>query len=345
MNEFSRDNHFVPMMSLKRWAFDNETVWLYRLLVSHSNVPEWKRQSIRGIAYQQNLYTRLVAGDETDEFERWLNTEFETPAEEALRKATSNQYLSPKDWGSLIRFAASQDVRTPAGYIEYKKRCGVYMPKLLKDVLEGAKDKLEDARRQGRTPQIAAGDSIEEIPLAVTTVPSDESGKASVMARIIVGRQSWLSSIRYLLKKTAEVLLTHRWMILAPPQSMDWFTSDNPFIRLNYYRPGVYDFRGGWGNKGTELILPLSPRHLLYTKVGDRLHIPRELPENTATLFRQIIAEHAHRHIIAASPDVAVSTFRPRIVDAKAFEQEKASWNQWHKRQTEAENNLRTDNG
>lgn len=94
---FHRDNHYVPQGYLKRWTFSQECLYVYRLLVSHPNVRVWKKTSVKGVAYHSHLYTRLVGGQETDDFERWLEREFETPAEEPLRKATSNAPLTPND--------------------------------------------------------------------------------------------------------------------------------------------------------------------------------------------------------------------------------------------------------
>jgi Protein of unknown function (DUF4238) len=79
--DFHRDNHYVPQGYLKQWASPQKRLWVYRILVSHPRVPVWKETSVRGVAYHQHLYTRLAAGRETDDFERWLDREFETPAE------------------------------------------------------------------------------------------------------------------------------------------------------------------------------------------------------------------------------------------------------------------------
>ena len=38
----------------------------------HPAVPEWERRSVRAVAYQRDLYTSLMSGDEADEFERWI---------------------------------------------------------------------------------------------------------------------------------------------------------------------------------------------------------------------------------------------------------------------------------
>jgi len=115
---FHRKNHYVSCGYLKRWALSEKGLWVYRTLVSHPKVPIWKQTSVRGVAYHSHLYTRLVGGAESDDFERWLDSEFETPAQEVLAKATSDSRLTSNDWIRLIRFVAAQDVRTPARFLE-----------------------------------------------------------------------------------------------------------------------------------------------------------------------------------------------------------------------------------
>jgi Protein of unknown function (DUF4238) len=92
---FQRDNHYVARLYLKRFAVSPGAVWTYRILVAHSRVPVWKEKAIKGVAYQRHLYTRMALGVESDEIQKWLNAEFETPAEDALRKATADMRLSP----------------------------------------------------------------------------------------------------------------------------------------------------------------------------------------------------------------------------------------------------------
>jgi hypothetical protein len=65
------------------------------------------------VACHRHLYTRLVAGEETDEFEQWLDQEIETPAAEVIEKAISDTQLTPDDWKRLVQFLAAQQVRTP----------------------------------------------------------------------------------------------------------------------------------------------------------------------------------------------------------------------------------------
>jgi hypothetical protein len=60
------------------------------------------------------------------------------------------------------------------------------------------------------------------------------------------------------------------------------------YIPLNYYARGRYDFKGGWGNKGTEILLPLSPHHLLYTRVGHRVARNAMLNRQSPNIFKDL---------------------------------------------------------
>ena len=64
----------------------------------------------------------MIQGAERDEIENWFKHEFETPADEPIRKVIEDRALSASDWRALIRFVAAQDVRTPARLIQSMKR-------------------------------------------------------------------------------------------------------------------------------------------------------------------------------------------------------------------------------
>jgi hypothetical protein len=338
---FQRDNHYVARLYLKRFAPPEGRVFTYRILAAHERVPLWKATAIKGIAYHEHLYTRTVAGVESDEIEKWLNTEFETPAEEPLMKATSDMRLSEKDWRNLIRFVAAQDVRTPAHLHDDLQRWNKDLPGALDETLRDAVGHAEMAKRTGQTITTVKSYNSDLIPLRVTTAIQPGEKFGTVKSEVIVGRGLWFFGIRHALTQTIEVLLNQKWTILLAPDGLNWFTSDDPVIRLNYYGEGSYDFRGGWGRKGGEIMLPLDSRHLLYTKIGERPPqrgsiVPR--PESEA--IRRFIAEHAHRFIFAASPDPEVTTLRPRTVDVAALRREREQWRKWHEEQSAAEREL-----
>jgi hypothetical protein len=163
----------------------------------------------------------------------------------------------------------------------------------------------------------------------------------AVQAHVISGRGLWLFSLKHVLTHTVKALLENKWSILRPPDGLTWFTSDDPVVRLNYYNDGRYDFKGGWGNPGTEVLVPISPRHLLYSKVGHRPPSRREKPTREQALkLRSFIAEHAHRMIIAGEPDDAVPDLCPRIVSADLVRSEDEQWKKWHQDQSAAERAL-----
>ena len=338
---FRGKNHYVPELYLKRFQEDSGRICVYRLLVPHPRVPVWKRSTAGGVGYYRHLYTRLVAGVESDEIEEWFNRDFESPAEEALHKATSNLRLSEKDWYRLVRFLAAQDVRTPARLLEdlsrWNKEALPTLQECLADLPKSREEMRTKLAERKRLP------NTEYLPIRVKTeiVPGQEFGR--VRAELVVGRGLWLFSLKHALENTAKILHTHKWSILRPPDGMSWFTSDKPVVRLNFHHEGKYDFEGGWGSKGTEILFPLSPRHLLYTQVGHRVPV-RGSVMPSAHMVRRMIAEHAHRLIFSATEDAEVPTMRPRVESAEAFQNEKMQWDRWNEDQVAAERELLGEN-
>jgi hypothetical protein len=339
---FQRDNHYVPCVYLKGFAVPGKPIATYRLLVPHHKVPLWKRHSIRGIAYHEYLYTRVTAGGQTDEIEKWLAREFESPAEEALRRALADEQLKPNDWDHLIRFVAAQDVRTPARLLQNLKRWETEMPEWLNDALAKTAQELERAKKTGVPPVQTPADNSEYIPLRVSAIPQPDQTQVALKAETISGRGLWLFSIKHTLTVTIKTLHQNEWTILKPPDGMTWFTSDNPVIRLNYSADGKYDFGGGWGSPKSEILLPLGPRHLLYTMVGEKR--PRRgatVPRHQAEMIRRFIAENAYRMIFSMSLDDEVSKLRPRVVDENIVRSEFEQWRKWNDEQSAAERQLR----
>lgn len=336
------DNHYVPRLYLKRWAGVEPNVWVYRVLVSNARVPLWRHSSIDGIGYHQNLYTRVLAGAETDEFEDWLAREIETPAEEPIRTATADQRLTPDDWECIIRFLAAQDVRTPARLVEFMTRQQEQLRVLTKEVLQNVVRELTEAKRLGRKIERPASDAGAGFPTRITKEIEPGAKEGTLKVETIVGRSLWLWSLPRLLTETYKVLRTHHWTIVAPPRGMAWVTSDNPVMKLNHYADGRYDFKGGWGSPDTEILMPLGPKHLLYTRIGERPPWSKgdRVPELVALKLQRLIVEHAHRYVYAATPDPLVGEIRPRTVNAEWFSHEAGQWRRWGQDQSQAERDL-----
>jgi hypothetical protein len=342
MTGMTEQSHFVPKVYLKGWSADGKQVWMYRLLVSTDSVPAWRKRSIRGIAFHQHLYTRLAVGAETDEIEKWLNQEFETPAQEALDRVRQNRRLTPTHWKALARFVAAQHVRTPARFLEMMQRWTVDLKPMIETTLRSSVAKIEQIRHED-TPLIPRTPTHEEYLPSRVIVRKSDSGGGEIGLEVVAGRGLWLFAIRHLLTSTLRALENHKWTVLNAPSGVEWMTSDDPVTPLNYYARGRYDFKGGWGNKGTEILLPLSPHHLLYTRVGHRDRPQRDVEPSMAEHFQRFITEHAHRVLFAVRPTSDVENLRPRVVDHIQYERETQMWNQWHEEQTRAELELQAD--
>ncbi len=144
MNQVTHDNHYVPKVYLKQWSDDSLHVWAYRLLVSNENVPEWQHRSMDKTAFLRDLYTEIENGEEIDEFEKWLEFEFENPVQKSIRKVLKDNPLSSRDWELLASFLGAQDTRTPQSYLESTERWERTLPDLMQKTLDNSVRKLED---------------------------------------------------------------------------------------------------------------------------------------------------------------------------------------------------------
>lgn len=332
-------NHYVPEMYLKNWAKQSE-VATYALLVPNASVPHWKHRSLRGIGYHRHLYTYQGRDGESDTFERWLSEKFESPAISAIQKVLHTQKLNGEDWYHLVRFLAAQDVRTPARLHEFMQRHEKTLQQDINQIVEASIAQLEDLVHHNRPlPKAESRLTITESPFKVS-IRRNPEGDGHCKAETVLGRKLWMHMSELVLTDTLQHLLKHRWTIFEAPPGITWLTSDKPVVRLNYYEPGKYDFKGGWASQGSEILFPLSPRHLMYTRIGHPTAQRKEIvSEELALLINQFIAEHAHRHIFAIAP-CAIEEIRPRHVSLDAFLQEKQSWETWHQQQSDAEAEL-----
>lgn len=228
MQQLRKANHYVPKLYLKQWAHEGH-ISTYRLLVPNENVPFWREQPLKGIALHQHLYTYLAGQEETDEFERWLDSEFESPAEEAIRRVAQEDRMSPEHWRRLVRFAVALDVRTPARLRQFIRRQNETLPALMDATIMTSVQKLEAAVSKNE-PIPHLTDERDALSIFKLSIEKRPDGGGQVKAKTIVGRRLWIWQMRHLLSKTLGRLPTHRWTILHAPAGISWPTSDNPLI-------------------------------------------------------------------------------------------------------------------
>lgn len=340
---FKRDNHYVPHCYLKRWADDQGNVWSYRILVPHAKSSQWKAHSPKGLGYHQHLYTRMTVSGESDEVESWFDTAFESPAGRALQHAVTDRRLSPAEWRLPVRFLAAQDVRTPARLFERLRDWNSTLQSQIDEIASEAVRKLEEAKRTGIP--VAAEESQAHAELfPVRTLVEIEPGQDAGLLRVeaTVGRGLWLWSLKHLLTETLDVLHLHRWTILRSPPGIEWLTSDNPVVRLNYHDLQRYDFGGGWNSRGTAIFMPLSPTHLMFTQIGPGLRLERGTTVSTefAMQIQKFTVEHAHRYVLERSANPKAALWRPRTVNPHTFQDEAEQWKSWNAVQSDAEREI-----
>jgi hypothetical protein len=133
----------------------------------------------------------------------------------------------------------------------------------------------------------------------------------------------------------------HQWTILDAPDDVTWPATDNPVIRLNFHDDRKYNFKGGWGSQGTEIFMPLDPKHMVYTRIGQtRPDRGTHLESRMAEMFAKFTREHAFRHIFSPVKDQAIPRHRPRYINLEMYRNEKAEWAKWAEEQANAELDL-----
>ena len=201
-----------------------------------------------------------MAGRETDEVEKWLDSEFEAPAQEAIEKATSHGRLTPDDWERILRLLAAQTFALQHAFEEQFKRWDTWLPGLVGNTLCESLRTLEEAKRAGQ-PLPEQKPVNRATPLRISTKLEPGEGMGKVGAEILNGRALWLWSMRHALERTWKELCKHKWTILRPPEGTAWFTSGNPVVRLNFGSPAKYDSGGGGGARGARYSWPRGPQH------------------------------------------------------------------------------------
>ncbi|MDQ6479551.1 DUF4238 domain-containing protein [Dyadobacter sp. LHD-138] len=327
-------NHYIQEAYLRNWESTPGKVFLYQKLVSHENVPLWSERQINGIAYRKQLYSRPFSENREDEIERWFADEFESPAWPVIQNVINEERLTPDNWTKLALFLALHDLRTPARLLEHLDRYTKFVDKEFYKILLDATQKIE----QGHQRNVPINDASLTLPLKITTEIKEDEEFGILKAETAASRASWLWAIEHQLRNTVNILHKHKWRIMHSAKGLWWFTTDKPVIRLNFFSKERYNFNGGWDCKGSEILMPLSPEHMLYTKVG---HYPpprgSRFSEEQTILLRRIIAQHAHRYVYANTADDEVTRLVTRIVDRKKFKYEEVQWERWHSEQTESE--------
>ncbi len=336
MNSLKKDNHYVPQAYLRNWVKHGK-VLTYRLLVPHEKSAVWKAYSPKSIAMLSHLYTYFSGTNDSDEIERWLDSEFEAPGLASIAKVVNESRLTKEDWKNLFRFAVAQSVRTPARLQTFLKRQDETLGKFMTESMEEGIAKYSAALAAGAKPEpVPLSDLHSKLPFKLRRF-KDTAGKMHLEGQILSGRKLWLWNIEQTLKSTIHRIPNHKWTILHAPPGETWPTTDNPFTRLGVRKNGEWSFEGGWAVQGTRLFMPLSPKHLLFACVGSRPP-PRGtvLSLTDAAFLKMMILTGASRYVFSTDTH-DIEEARPRTVSREMAEEEAKLWANWHETQSEKE--------
>lgn len=338
MQNISRDNHFVPQMYLDAWKDEKGQIHEYKLLVEHENCDVWSARSKKSIAMQENFYICLSDNEESDEIEKWLNEKFETPAKNTFAKAINGEKLNSEDWKKMINYIACQIVRTPVFLQKFLNTSKNILSETFESTIKEVLDEMSNQLIDKNTKKIERKEYSKinnSFPLKITNIGQDDEDNELFKVETVIGKALYLEELKHYLTDTLEVLHKHRWQVLELDKDVKIPTSDDPVICLNYYGINNYDFGGGWGRKGCEIIFPISPSKIIYTHIGYKKKI--EANYELSILIKKLIIEHAHRRIFSNFEDSEVVQQRKRYVDRQQCEKEKLVYEEFHKNYKEIE--------
>lgn len=332
-------NHYIPQFYLKNWSLDGKTIQTYSILVSNANVPYWTRRSIKSTAVWNDFYTRVVGDEELDDFEHWFDQKFERPAKPVFDKLLNDEKLSKEELKIFSHFVFAQHLRTPAAYL----RLTEYNSKIVPNVMNEVCGKLSKASKyelqRSVSHQSAASKSTEDIlfPLKISL----DRENNIVETKTIMGKGLYLHDLRHLLTSTVKVSERLNWQVIHAAEGISFPTSDDPVICMNYNNEYDYDFRGGLGQKHSNIIMPISPKLLLLSEIGVKKKSSNlDYFPTYSRLFREMIIRHAHRYVYADHPQKGMLALNARVVNRDIYEYEQQNIARWHIENVKAERNL-----
>lgn len=201
---------------------------------------------------------------------------------------------------------------------------------IIKDTVEKIDKDVQEGVVQHKTNKII---SIDEklLPLKTSIV---KEGDKNIFLKVnsIIGKSTWIYSMKHLLAKTYKVLDNVSWCIYDAPKYFEWITLDDPVVFLNYYGKNKYDFNGRWASKNTNIIFPLSPKKLLFEQIGgiEQNALYKKASVDFAIQIQKFIIENAFLKVYSFKEDNMVCSIRNRVVNRKEFLRIKKEMEQIH---------------
>lgn len=334
MSAISRNNHYVPQMYLSKWMINN-SIYLYRLLVSDSNVPLWSRKnSTKGIGGLENLYVRYRNDAEIDDIENYFSVNYETPSKTAYEKVCSGGKLDKEEWFHLISFVAAQWVRTPKFLIRILDFQKQVVPELLQEELDLLVEKIKNDSITNHNN--TSGDEM--IPMSLERI-EDDGNKTTLQVQTVVGKSTVLMSMIRLLEPESvvqKVFHSFKWSVIDMADGVVLPTTDSPVVLVSIN--DVQKLKLSKSLIGIPFFLfPLSPCKVLIGSRIRKLHWRMKADVEFSREIKKIIINNAFMYVFSSNEDPNVETIRPRIVDREEYNRLNEELSKWHQQYIEEE--------
>ncbi len=328
MPDICRNNHYVPQFYLNAWTI-NKKIWEYRLLVSNERVPLWTNRSVEHVASGENMYVRMISGEEYDDFEIDFNCRFETPASEPFRKLCKRDKLKASDWSAIARMAACQYVRTPAYFQSIKPT----MDKLHKSFAEEMPSFIERyAKGERSAPHEEVDRTLFPMSLQLTGKRIDDTHQEAYFT-LISGKSIWLFAIQHALTDGSSILdifQNRKWSIVSFRNHLP--TTDNPicFVDAIAEMP-IDDIGTKMSKKGKLIVYPISPELAIISKTeGKRLPPAFIASFIFAEYIKRAVVKNAFMYVYSKEIDNDIPSYRPRVVNLKQYKQVDEAIGGWY---------------
>lgn len=316
-SQVTRNNHYVPQMYLRHWSTNGNTVLDYRLLVHYKGEETWKRSSIRSTCSWQDFYSQHLPDGIDDSVETYFSQRYETPAAPVFQKVEADASLSANEMRILVEYLVAQLFRTPSAMIRHTS----LLRREFAPTAEAAVNRGVSALRLKGLgfAYPSADEGAVQAPFPNIPIHSrlDEE-RLEIVVSTSCGRQGFLASIGSILGGAVpRVLLSYPWVILKTPRGAELPTSDDPVVVFRVEAGDKVVIGGGMGVQYTNIMLPLDPRHVLFTEVGMDFYqlAALKMDRRLFDIMFEAIIKNAFLHVFSRSSIDDIGSYRPRRVD------------------------------
>lgn len=241
MSEHPKRHHFLPKMSLKRFACE-KYIWVYdRQGDSYTNPP------IEDVAVIKNYYRYLGNDGEYHYDLEGLLSGIESDASVVIDKLEAFEPMSVEEKERIATYAAFQRVRVP----EHAARVHEMREKTYHEMNKRMFRSKHDVNQLLSEYEAARGEKVEVEPEDFLRIIRNEELGLRKDREFEIG--AMLTSVVEIIPR----LMQMEWKVVFAPSEGAFLTSDNPFVLFPPSTPSPY--RGvGIATPGAVKLLPLS---------------------------------------------------------------------------------------